>query len=320
MTSRSLFGAVAVATVLSLAAGPPAPAVAAVSRPATRTAQVNALGKTISAVRDTVELDRIKLATARREFAAATAAHARELARLRADVALRASLLERMHAGAAALYMMHRAEDPVPLIAQLRALKDRIPAETASTSAARARMLAAAATVRRTLALYKAAAARFRALQAQAARLGVRFVPSRVAARVSRSGRRYICPVAGPVRFSDDFGERRGTGRHSGVDMLSDAGTPTVAIFAGQIVNLPSGYEGSAYGNLMILRDTAGNEWWYAHLSAKLARVGQRVEAGQVIGRVGCTGRCSGPHLHFELHPKGREAAVDPYSFLAEAC
>src|SRR5437773_1841630 len=80
--------------------------------------------------------------------------------------------------------------------------------------------------------------------------------PRRLRARVARGARGYICPVAGPVRFTDDFGEPRPTGRHTGVDMHADIGIPVVAIFAGRIERLPSGYEDSGYGNLQILRDT----------------------------------------------------------------
>jgi len=52
----------------------------------------------------------------------------------------------------------------------------------------------------------------------------------------------------------------------------------------------------------------------YAHLSSALVRVGQKVEGGAPIAHAGCTGSCTGPHLHFEVHLRGRP--VDPLPYL----
>jgi murein DD-endopeptidase MepM/ murein hydrolase activator NlpD len=69
----------------------------------------------------------------------------------------------------------------------------------------------------------------------------------------------------------------------------------------------------------VIIRDAGGNEWWYAHLSRKYVRVGDRLAGGELLGRVGCSGHCTGPHLHFEYHPGGGDPR-NPYRILRAAC
>jgi murein DD-endopeptidase MepM/ murein hydrolase activator NlpD len=71
------------------------------------------------------------------------------------------------------------------------------------------------------------------------------------------------------------------------------------------------GYEG--YGNLVQVAVGDGYTALYAHLAGWRVRVGDRVEAGQRIGTAGCTGSCSGTHLHFELRLRGQP--VDPLRF-----
>ena len=72
-------------------------------------------------------------------------------------------------------------------------------------------------------------------------------------------------------------------------------------------------------GRGVIIRDSSGNEWWYAHMSSTNVSPGERLAAGQLVGRVGCTGNCTGPHLHFEYHPRGGDA-VNPYKIVRAAC
>ena len=109
--------------------------------------------------------------------------------------------------------------------------------------------------------------------------------------------------------LTDGFGPRWGR-LHAGIDIgiLHDL---KVAAAAGGVVTstgyLP-GYEG--YGNVVIVAVGEGHENLYAHLSHVLVRPGQQVEGGQLLGLAGCTGSCTGTHLHFELRVHGKP--VDP--------
>jgi murein DD-endopeptidase MepM/ murein hydrolase activator NlpD len=73
------------------------------------------------------------------------------------------------------------------------------------------------------------------------------------------------------------------------------------------------GYDG--YGNIVVLSLGGGFSALYAHLSRTVARVGQQVAPGQLVGIAGCTGWCTGTHLHFELRYHGRP--VDPTPLMA---
>jgi murein DD-endopeptidase MepM/ murein hydrolase activator NlpD len=118
---------------------------------------------------------------------------------------------------------------------------------------------------------------------------------------------RLRAPVAAPV--GDRFGPR-GTRFHSGQDYVADAGTPVTAAGAGCVSF--AGWDAGGYGDLVVLRHPSGLTSWYAHLSEIAVRPGQCVGAGVLVGRVGATGRATGPHLHFELRLRG--AAIDPRS------
>ena len=72
------------------------------------------------------------------------------------------------------------------------------------------------------------------------------------------------------------------------------------------------------YGNIVILRHTGGLVSVYAHNQANLVREGDKVERGDVIAKVGSTGRVSGPHLHFEI--RKNNMAQDPLRFLPQLC
>lgn len=130
-----------------------------------------------------------------------------------------------------------------------------------------------------------------------------------------------VCPVAGPVTFSNTWRAPRdgGARSHEGVDMIAPRGTPIVAIYDGWIHRLSTG---SRQGLGVWLRAENGDHFFYAHLdSYGDISVGQRVEAGYVIGYNGTTGNAPPelPHLHFEWHPGGG-AAVNPYFLVRSLC
>lgn len=108
-------------------------------------------------------------------------------------------------------------------------------------------------------------------------------------------------------RVSSRFGTRRDpfTRRatfHGGLDIAAPRGTPVYASRDGRV-----GHAGPAggYGQLIILDHEYDYQTYYGHLSQLHVRPGQRVRAGQLIGRVGATGRATGNHLHFELRKRG---------------
>jgi murein DD-endopeptidase MepM/ murein hydrolase activator NlpD len=120
----------------------------------------------------------------------------------------------------------------------------------------------------------------------------------------------FILPVAG--RPTSGYGLRadpvHGTMiKHGGFDLAASAGTPVAAAAPGTVVHAgPAG----TYGNLVTLRHDNGFETRYAHLSAVDVKVGDVVEAGQGVGKVGSTGHSTGPHLHFEVRHEGK--TIDP--------
>jgi murein DD-endopeptidase MepM/ murein hydrolase activator NlpD len=117
-----------------------------------------------------------------------------------------------------------------------------------------------------------------------------------------------IWPVNGPV--TSPFGWRWGR-MHQGIDIGVGMGTPIKAAAAGTIIYC--GWE-SGYGNLVVI-DHGGNlATAYGHQSSIAVACGQQVAQGEVIGYVGCTGHCTGPHLHFEVRINGEP--VDPLGYL----
>lgn len=129
-------------------------------------------------------------------------------------------------------------------------------------------------------------------------------LPERIRIRVVDTLGGYKCP--NQVKVYSPFGYRHRR-RHNGVDLPLKTGTPVYAAFEGR-VRLSKYVRG--YGNLVIVRHPNGLETFYAHLSKRLAEPEAWVEAGQVIGLGGSTGRSTGPHLHFETRFKGY--AFDP--------
>ncbi|HEV7351897.1 MAG TPA: M23 family metallopeptidase [Brevundimonas sp.] len=113
----------------------------------------------------------------------------------------------------------------------------------------------------------------------------------------------FAAPIAGyPV--NSRFGLRRLPGEsaarpHQGLDYAAPAGAPVLATAPGKVVR--TGYEPTGYGRFVEVLHGEGLTSFYAHLSRIEVRPGDRLEAGQLLGRVGSTGFSTGPHLHFEV-------------------
>lgn len=125
----------------------------------------------------------------------------------------------------------------------------------------------------------------------------------------------FVRPVPGPA--NSRFGTRsifNGQPRspHAGGDFLSPAGTPVKAPNAGRIVLAQDLYFS---GNTVIIDHGLGLFSMLAHLSVVDVRTGDRVRSGATVGKVGATGRVTGPHLHWAVRASG--ARVDPLSLLA---
>lgn len=123
-------------------------------------------------------------------------------------------------------------------------------------------------------------------------------------------------PVSGEIDMSSGFGTRmdpflRSPAMHTGVDMRGDTGDPVRATANGTVIM--AGTNGG-YGKMVELEHRNGLSTRYAHLSAIDVKVGQTVKIGQVIGKLGSTGRSTGPHLHYETRVDGE--AVDPQKYL----
>ncbi len=123
-------------------------------------------------------------------------------------------------------------------------------------------------------------------------------------------------PIIGEVDMSSPFGMRMDPflGRpavHTGIDLRGDTGEPVRATATGRVTI--AGREGG-YGNMVEINHGNGLASRYGHLSQIGVKVGQFVRIGETIGRIGSTGRSTGPHLHYETRVNGE--AVDPQKFL----
>ena len=117
---------------------------------------------------------------------------------------------------------------------------------------------------------------------------------SRVAAEPA--GNSMVWPTTG--RVTSLVGDPRGGRRHGGIDIAAPTGSPVYAAFGGKVISAGTL---SGYGNLIRVRHAEDYVTYYAHLSSLAVDDGSRVDTGQLLGKVGCTGSCSGPHLHFEV-------------------
>lgn len=121
----------------------------------------------------------------------------------------------------------------------------------------------------------------------------------------------WIWPTRG--RISSHYGTRNGR-MHHGIDVAAPTGTRIVAGRGGLVTH--AGWA-DGYGNVVYIDHGGGWTSRYAHMSSVGCSRGQRVSQGQTIGRVGSTGRSSGPHLHFEIRVNGQSR--NPYGYLTAA-
>lgn len=122
-------------------------------------------------------------------------------------------------------------------------------------------------------------------------------------------------PVDGGFQVSSNFGLRnnpfgKGHEFHSGMDFPGDTGSPVKATAPGKV---DEAGHGGAIGNFVAIEHGYGYRSVYGHLSRVLARPGETVSKGQVVGLLGNTGRSSGPHLHYALQYRGRTINPAPY-------
>lgn len=118
-------------------------------------------------------------------------------------------------------------------------------------------------------------------------------------------------------RYTSPFGTRidpfRGNSSfHSGIDLAAPVGTPVHASADAQVTRAEFA---SGYGNLVVLDHGGGIETRYGHLSRIVARPGQQVHRGDLIGLVGSTGRSTGSHLHYEVRLSSQP--INPLAFMA---
>jgi murein DD-endopeptidase MepM/ murein hydrolase activator NlpD len=122
-----------------------------------------------------------------------------------------------------------------------------------------------------------------------------------------------IWPVNGPI--TSPFCEARAwEACHPGIDIGVPSGTPIRAAAAGTVVLLQTTATSGGYGNFTCIQHTGAMSTCYAHQERFLVTMGQHVAQGQVIGLTDCTGRCFGPHLHFEVRINGQ--VVNPMNYL----
>ena len=194
-----------------------------------------------------------------------------------------------------------RVQQQAYLVGQLVTSQHRL----AGAAASKAGLLA------QTKAQEKAAIQESEAIKAASAALEAKIAAAQsgnTGAPASASAAGFIWPLSGPI--TSPFGPRWGS-FHPGIDIGVPTGTPIHAAAAGTV--LWCGWE-EGYGNLVVIDHHNGLATAYGHQSRILVSCDENVAQGQTIGLVGCTGYCTGPHLHFEVRVNGRP--VDPLGYL----
>jgi murein DD-endopeptidase MepM/ murein hydrolase activator NlpD len=203
--------------------------------------------------------------------------------------------------------------------AQVRAARDELLARQSVLAASRSRQRGALSDLRSST---REMLDEAQSLQASSAAIAAQIRSSETSASSGSSSGGYspgtpsssglIWPVNGPV--VSPFGYRCLGGicrLHEGIDIAVPSGTPIHAAAAGTVI--VAGWE-EGYGNLIVIDHGHGLATAYAHQQGFAVGAGAHVSQGQVIGYTDCTGRCFGPHLHFEVRLNG--TAVDPMGYL----
>jgi murein DD-endopeptidase MepM/ murein hydrolase activator NlpD len=188
---------------------------------------------------------------------------------------------------------------------QQRDMRDQLLASRQKLSSKRSRQSVALKLTRKQEKELQSEAA---ALAAADARIRGQLAAAQSSSDTTPSSAGLIWPVSGPV--VSPFGYRWGR-LHAGIDIAVPYGTPIHAAAAGTVVL--AGWV-SGYGNYTCIDHGGGLATCYAHQSSYAVSQGAAVSQGQVIGYVGCTGHCFGPHLHFEVRING--TPVDPLGYI----
>ncbi|MER7050232.1 M23 family metallopeptidase [Streptomyces jumonjinensis] len=134
------------------------------------------------------------------------------------------------------------------------------------------------------------------------------------AERVAKLANSYVLPLSS-YTISATYGQSGpmwSSGQHTGLDLVASTGTPLKAVGSGTIT--AAGLAGP-YGYRILLELSDGTEILYAHMSSMSVSAGQKVSAGDMIGRVGATGNVSAAHLHMEVRTAGG-SPMDPMAWL----
>ena len=133
------------------------------------------------------------------------------------------------------------------------------------------------------------------------------------AVRASRSrslGNLWVRPVA--AGMNSPYGSRWG-GWHPGIDFGAHYGAPIHVVADGTVIGAGYLANEGGYGQIVLVRHAGGFVTAYAHMSKVLVHAGERVHAGDVLGKVGATGHVTGPHLHFEVRVGGQKVNPVPW-------
>ncbi|QOV37346.1 M23 family metallopeptidase [Streptomyces ferrugineus] len=194
------------------------------------------------------------------------------------------------------------------IIAQAELQQDQIDTKAAAAAVAAAEKEAAAAAAKAEKEAEAKAAAAKAAAEEEARKKAE-------AERLAELAKQYTLPTSS-YTITSTFGQAGAywsSGYHTGLDFAAPTGTLIKAIHSGTITF--AGWDGS-YGYKTVLTLDDGTELWFAHQSSISVSVGQKVNTGDVIGRVGATGNVTGAHLHLEVHPDGSSNGIDPMAWL----